>query len=353
MALYGFGRVGRAMATLLSRRTGVEVVAVISRSLAGQPAHQHVPGLPAHLIITSDAERMLAETRPQATLLATAPRLADVSGQLILALQAGCDVLSTCEELVFPWVAHRDAAETLDRAARKTGVSLLSAGVNPGFVFDALVLQALSSRWSPTAVTVSRVTDASSFGPAVRGRLGLGLEPAAFEAMAAAGSIAGHVGFRESMDLVAAALGAEVETFEESLKPLIADRSEAGVASGLTAGFTQVALGTCRGGLRFDFRLSLHLWPRVLGLEIVDAVRIADGGARYELEVRPASLPVETAAAQMVNALPDVLAAEPGLRTRLDVPAPTPWISLPQALDWRQRGRAKHGARVASDPDAG
>ncbi len=335
VALFGFGRVGRGMATLLSRRAGVEVVAVISRSLAEQPARDHVPGLPAHLVITSDAERALAGARPHVVLHATAPRLSDVSAQFMLAMQAGCDVISTCEELAYPWVIHRDAAETLDRAARRSGVSLLGTGVNPGFVFDTLVLEALSSRWSPTAITVSRVTDASSFGPAVRGRLGLGLQPAAFDAMVAAGNVAGHVGFRESMDLVAAALGVEVETFEESLRPLIAERPGSGVAAGLTAGFTQLAVGTCRGGLRFEFRLSLHLWPRTLGFEIVDSVRIEDGGAAYEMQVRPASLPVETAAAQMVNAIPHALAAEPGLRTRLDMRRPTPWVSFPKALGWK------------------
>jgi 2,4-diaminopentanoate dehydrogenase len=336
VALFGFGRVGRAMATLLTRRAGVEVVAVISRSLAGQPARDHVPGLTAPLVITSDAERALAGARPHVVLHATAPRLSDVSGQLMMALQTGCHVISTCEELAYPWVVHRDAAEALDRAARRSDVSLLGTGVNPGFVFDALVLEALSSRWSPTAITVSRVTDASSFGPAVRGRLGLGLQPAAFDAMVAAGDVAGHVGFRESMDLVGAALGVEVDTFEESLRPVVAERSESGVAAGLTAGFTQLAVGTCRGGLRFEFRLSLHLWPRTLGLEIVDSVGIEDGGSTYEMQMRPASPPVETAAAQMVNAIPHVLVAEPGLRTRLDMRGPTPWISFPTALGWRR-----------------
>jgi hypothetical protein len=45
--------------------------------------------------------------------------------------------------------------------------------------------------------------------------------------------------------------------------------------------------------------------------------------------VRPASPPVETAAAEVVNAIPQILAAEPGLRTRLDFRGPTPWIVLP------------------------
>ena len=327
VALFGFGRVGRRMAALLARRDGVDVVAVVSRSLAGQPARSHEPGLPEDLVIVSDARRALSEARPDVVLHATVPVLHEALGQITEAVRVRAHVISTCEELAYPWVVHRDAAETLDREARRAGVSVLGTGVNPGFVFDVLVLAALSARSHPAAVAVSRVTDASGFGPAVRGRLGLGLTPAAFEQRIASGGIAGHIGFRESMDMIAAALGTEVQCFEESINPLIADRAEDGIVPGTAAGLVQQATGTCAGGLRFDFRLSLHVRPKSLGLEVLDSVSIEDDGSTHEIQIRPASPPVETAAAQVVNAIPQILAAEPGLRTRLDLGTPTPWIA--------------------------
>lgn len=330
VALFGFGRVGRRMAALLARRDGVEIVAVISRSLAGQPARKHVPELQADVAIAPDAPRALADARPDVVLHATVPVLAEALGQITGAVRSRAHVISTCEELAYPWVVHREAAETLDREARTAGVSVLGTGVNPGFVFDALVLEALSARSHPAAVVVSRVTDASGFGPAVRGRLGLGLAPAAFEQRISSGGIAGHIGFRESMDMIAAALGTEVQTFEESITPLIADRAEDDLAQGTAAGLVQQAIGTCAGGLRFDFRLSLHVRPESLGLEVLDSVSIEDGGAAHEIQVRPAAPPVETAAAQVVNAIPGVLTAEPGLHTRLDLRGSVPWITLPR-----------------------
>jgi 4-hydroxy-tetrahydrodipicolinate reductase len=336
VALFGFGQVGRRMATILSRRAGVEVVAIISRSLAGQAAQRHVPGLPADLVIHGEAERALAESRPQVVLHATAPNLAEVLDQLLLAVRVHSHVISSCEELAYPWVVHRDAAETLDREACRYGVSVLGTGVNPGFVFDALVLEALGSRWTPTAIVVSRVSDASGFGPAVRRRLGLGLPPAEFERLVTAGTMPGHVGFRESIDIVAAALGTQVESFAESMKPLVADRDDSGVVAGTTAGFIQLASGTCRGGLRFEFHLSLHLWPRAVGLEVIDAVAIEDGGKMFELHVRPASVGLDSAAAQLVNAIPHILTAEPGLRTRLDTRGPVPWVTFPGVVGWRR-----------------
>lgn len=328
VALYGFGRVGRRMAAVLARRDGVQVVAVISRSLAGQPARRHVPDLPEVLAVAADAGRALADVRPDVVLHATVPTLNEAAAQITEAIRAGAQVISTCEELAYPWVAHRKAADVLDREAREAGVAVLGAGVNPGFVFDALVLEALSARSFPSEIAVSRVTDASGFGPAVRERLGLGLTAAAFEARIASGGIAGHIGFRESMDMIGAAMGTRVERFDESIRPLIAERAEEGVAQGTAAGLVQQAIGTCGGGLRFDFRLSLHIRPQALGLDVVDQVRIQDGDAAHEIQVRPASPPVETAAAEVVNAIPAVLAAAPGLRTRLDLGGRTPWISL-------------------------
>lgn len=341
VALFGFGRVGRRMAALLARRDGVEIAAVISRSLAGQPARDHVPDVPKGVTIVSDVTRALEDAHPDVVLHATVPVLNEAAGQITEAVRARAHVISTCEELAYPWVVHREAAEALDREARAAGVSVLGTGVNPGFVFDALVLEALSARSHPGAITVSRVTDASGFGPAVRGRLGLGLAPAAFEQRIASGGIAGHLGFRESMDMIAAALGTEVQRFEESIKPLIADRTEDGLTQGTAAGLMQQAIGTCAGGMRFDFRLSLHVRPESLGLEVRDSVSIEDGGATHEIQVRPASPPVETAAAQVVNAIPRILAAEPGLRTRLDVAAPTPWMALPRAVARKGLGPAR------------
>ena len=317
------------MASVLARRNGVEIVSVISRSLAGQPVRSQIPEVPAGVTIVADAARAFSGTRPDVVLHATVPTLAEALGQITEAVRAGCRVISTCEELAYPWVVHRDAAEALDREARRAGVSVLGTGVNPGYVFDALVLDALSARSHPSAVVVSRVTDASSFGPAVRERLGLGLSTAAFEQRISSGGIAGHIGFRESMDMIAAALGTEVQSFEESIKPLIAEGADEGVERGATAGLVQQAIGTCAGGLRFDFRLSLHLRPKLLGLEVVDTVTIEDGGSTHEIQVHPASPPVETAAAEVVNAIPQILAAAPGLRTRLDFRGPTPWIALP------------------------
>jgi 4-hydroxy-tetrahydrodipicolinate reductase len=321
VALYGYGNVGRQAAALLSRRAGVELMAIIGRSAAGEVAQ------PSGLVVEQDAAAALERTRPDLVLHATVPTLVEALPQLLLAVSRGCHVVSTCEELAYPWIAHPTQANQLDTAARQNNVVVIGTGVNPGYVFDALVLAALGPRWTPLRIEVSRVTDASGFGATVRGRLGLGIPLADFRAMTADGRIAGHIGFRESMDLCAAAMGCQVQSFREWFEPIDADREAQDVTHGLTAGFKQSASGQAVEGPAIDFDIVVHLWPEAIGMHVADTVKVLDGERWHELELRPACQPVETAAAKLVNVMPHVLVAEPGLRTSLDLPSTVPWIS--------------------------
>src|SRR5437870_5634924 len=97
VALYGFGKVGQQATALLAQRAGVELVAVIGRSNAGE-------AVSSMLTVERDAAAALARTRPDVVLHATVPNLDDALPQITVGLEAGCRVVSTCEELAYPWV---------------------------------------------------------------------------------------------------------------------------------------------------------------------------------------------------------------------------------------------------------
>ena len=79
---------------------------------------------------------------PRATRCCTppVPTLTCSKVQIVEILAAGLDVVSTAEELSFPWLAHPAEAAEIDAAARRAGKTVLGTGVNPGFVMDALPL---------------------------------------------------------------------------------------------------------------------------------------------------------------------------------------------------------------------
>jgi len=64
----------------------------------------------------------------------------DVVGQLTKCLEASTHVVSTCEELSYPFRKYPDLSGQLDRCARDHGAVLLGVGVNPDFAMDKLVL---------------------------------------------------------------------------------------------------------------------------------------------------------------------------------------------------------------------
>jgi len=52
----------------------------------------------------------------------------------------GINVVSSCEELLFPQLREPRLAARLDRICRKAGARIVGTGVNPGFVMDLLPL---------------------------------------------------------------------------------------------------------------------------------------------------------------------------------------------------------------------
>jgi len=60
--------------------------------------------------------------------------------QLLMCLEAESSIVSTCEELSYPFRTHPELAAKLDSAAKESGVALIGTGVNPGFVMDKLVV---------------------------------------------------------------------------------------------------------------------------------------------------------------------------------------------------------------------
>src|SRR2546426_10999753 len=70
----------------------------------------------------------------------TSSFLSDVAEQLLECLAAESCVVSTCEELAYPFRKHPGIAAKLDATAKDWGVALVGTGVNPGFVMDKLVL---------------------------------------------------------------------------------------------------------------------------------------------------------------------------------------------------------------------
>src|SRR5207237_7663070 len=152
----------------------------------------------------------------------TSSYLTQVADQLLGCLQAGIHVVSTCEELAYPFRKHPELSEKLDRLAREHRLALLGTGVNPGFAMDKLVLTLSTACQEITKVKVRRIVDASRRRLPLQKKVGAGMTVEEFRAQVAAGVIKHH-GLPESTAMISDSLGLRVERIEESIEQVDAD----------------------------------------------------------------------------------------------------------------------------------
>ena len=220
--------------------------------------------------------------------------------------------------MAFPFATHAELARRIDELARRNGVAVLGTGVNPGFLMDALPLFLSGVCRVVRSVRVERFQDASVRRLPFQKKIGAGLSCAEFEAGVRAGRIR-HVGFRESVHMIAWALGWDVKRYEEKVEPVVAQEAVASrfikVEAGQCAGLRQVAHGYADDGHTIALELQAYLGhpdPR-------DTVTI-HGEPEIRSEVKGGVNGDVATCSVVLNAVESVLAAAPGLRTMLDVP---------------------------------
>jgi 2,4-diaminopentanoate dehydrogenase len=132
----GVGPLGRQIVRYIVDREGLELVGVVDMdpSLHGRDAGDVCGLAPLGLPIATslDEARLNAAESADVAVLATVSSIDRLVPQVVAAAAAGLDMVSTCEELSFPWKRHRSAAETIDTVCRKHDVACLGTGVNPG-----------------------------------------------------------------------------------------------------------------------------------------------------------------------------------------------------------------------------
>ncbi len=317
---YGLGPIGIGIARLALARAGVEVVGAIDLDpqKVGRDLGALVGAADAGVIVSGDAATTLAEARPEVVLHATSSALAKVAEQLGQIARSGAHVVSTCEELAYPWTAQPQLAAELDAAARRAGVTLLGTGINPGYAMDALPLMLTAPCAAVRGVRVLRVVDAARRRGPLQRKVGAGLTPAEFEARVKSGLVR-HVGLPESLHMLATRLGWRIDKMDDSITAVLAESPISTefveVAAGQVAGVRQVARGFIGG--REVLNLDLHMY--VGAPDPRDSVTI-DGDPPVQMMIAGGLHGDVATAAIVLNAATSVMRAAPGLASMAEVP---------------------------------
>lgn len=316
---YGLGPIGQELARVAARRPGLALVGGIdiSPALVGRELHE-VLGLGEHgCLISDDAESVLSESKPDVVLHATGSSLVRVAPQLEQVIGGGANVISTCEELAWPFVRHPELSEKLDRLAKQHRVSVLGAGVNPGFVMDKLAITLMGACQEIRSVQIDRSVDAARRREPLQRKVGAGLTKARFQELVTAGKVR-HVGLTESMYMITHVMGLEDVVVTEEIGPVIAERDMRTdyleIHRGEVAGVEQAAT-VIVGGDRIA-RLRLRM---AVGVEESDHI-VIEGVPPLDITVAGGVHGDRATAAILVNCVSSVLDAPPGLRSMVDIP---------------------------------
>ena len=318
---YGVGPIGAAIVRLLREKQAIEIIGAVDKdpAKAGRDLGE-VAGAadaPWGVTITAEAAAVLGEAA-DVVVHSTSSHLPDVMDQLLECLAAESCVVSTCEELAYPFRKYPELSKKLDSTAKDWGVAIVGTGVNPGFVMDKLLLTLSTVSQRITRARAVRIVDASKRRLPLQKKIGAGMTVEEFRAQVAAGVIKHH-GLPESVAMVSDGLGLGIDEITETIEPVVAKSKVKTeyleVEAGQAAGVHQIARGLAGGEEKIYMELQMYVGAE----ESSDTVEL-EGQPNIRLVVPGGTHGDIATASVVVNSIPALLDAPAGLRTSRDLP---------------------------------
>lgn len=319
----GIGPIGASIVKLVLQKEGFEYVGAldVDPNKVGKDLGE-VAGVGRKLGVTvsSDAKKVLTESGADLVIHTTASFLKDIRQQILDIIDAGLDIVSTSEELTYPYRRDPAMAKEVDARAKEKGVTILATGVNPGFLMDTLPLTVSGVCQDVKTIKVTRVMDASIRRLPFQKKIGAGMTVDEFEKAVATGRM-GHIGLPESIAIIAAGVGWELDEVQQTIKPVVARKplktKYLSVKKGQVAGLHQIGKGIVKG----KPVITLDFWAYVGAPKNKDAIFI-EGTPNIDLTIRGGVHGDLATAAMVVNSINNVIKGQPGLMTMKDLAVP-------------------------------
>jgi 4-hydroxy-tetrahydrodipicolinate reductase len=323
---YGVGVVGSLIAKFLLEKQGLEIVGAIdvAKDKVGKDVGSII-GFERRLGIkvSNDVDSVLSKTHPDIAVHTTSSYLKDTYCQIASIVKRGVNVISTCEELSYPYETEPKLAKQLDALAKRDDATVLGTGINPGFLMDALVITLTAPCQKIEKIEATRVMNAATRRVPFQKKIGAGLTVEEFKEKMDSKQITGHVGLEQSIAMVASALAWKLDKIEvEQVEPVIANKNvgskDIKVEKGKASGLKQKARGIMKRNnvISFDFRAYIG------AEEEYDSITIT-GVPNIHQKIQPCVHGDIGTVAMVANMIPKVINAPAGLLTMKDLPIPS------------------------------
>jgi hypothetical protein len=319
----GVGPLGQKVVRFALERGGIEIVAAVDTDpkKVGRDLGEVCSLKPLGITVGKDLKSALKRKKADVAVFTTVSNLKTHEEQINEAAQRKMSIVSSCEELSFPWQTQPRLAKRIDAFCRKMGVACVGTGVNPGFLMDYLPSVLTSVCQRITKIKVTRVQDASKRRIPFQQKIGAGLTRSQFKARVPGGTLR-HVGLIESLHMIAHSMNWRLDRTTESLKPVVAREAITSgyvkIDPGVVCGVDQIARGYMgrKEVIRLEFRAAVGEKESFDSIEINGTPSIKStilGGVNGDIAT----------CAIILNAARSIIRVEPGLKTMLDLPVPT------------------------------
>ena len=321
---FGLGPIGAAIVKQVASRPGFKIVGAIDIDTAkvGRDLGD-VVGLSKRLgvKVSAEAAKALKSAKPDVVVLCTGSSIKDVLPQIETILKAKVPIVSTTEELSYPGYTHIRQARLIHAMAKKAKVAVLGTGVNPGFAMDALPIALTAVCERVDRIVVHRVQDARIRRLPFQQKIGAGLTTEQFQKKKNDGSVR-HVGLTESIAMIADAMGWTLDRITDDIEAKLAtvtiSSEYLAVDPGYVAGIIQDGVGYRKN----EPVIKLHMEAYLGSPETYDSVEI-EGSPNLSMKIAGGIHGDVATASIVVNSIPKVLQATPGLHTMRDLALPS------------------------------
>jgi 2,4-diaminopentanoate dehydrogenase len=346
VVVWSSGGVGSIAIDAIGRRPDLELVGVWVHSpdKVGKDVGELAGGAPVGLAATNDADALIA-CKPDCVVYAASGPERDGAAvpDYLRLLAAGINVVSTSStSLVYPpsyFAPHwRDE---LEEAAKAGGASFYASGIFPGFASDQMALLMTTQSKRIRTITASEIAlnDHYPVADVMMDGMGFG-RPLDFEPMLKTPGFI-EMAWKAPIYLIASGLGVEVEEMRGSLDREVTDRD-------IEVAFGTIKSGTC-GAVRTRAAGVVNGREAIIIEHIIRMARDvapswptseADATYRVDIDGDPdihcvltmgaaeghaaGQAAMASTAMRVVNAIPYVVSAAPGLLSSLDIPTTLP-----------------------------
>ncbi|MEA1963806.1 MAG: dihydrodipicolinate reductase [Candidatus Aerophobetes bacterium] len=319
----GLGPIGAQIARyIVNEREGISYVGAvdINPEIVGRDLGEVIGiGKSLNIKVSNDLKALFEEARPDIAIYTTVSSVREVFSQMRPAIESGVDVISTAEKLAFPNFTERELTKEYDELAKNNDVSILGSGINPGFLMDLWPKILSTGCVEVNRVEVKRCMNASPRRKPFQKKIGVSMKPTEFKEAIESGAITGHVGLEESISLIANGLGWNLgEIRVGAIKAVIAEKEVSSkfytAKEGEVKGIRQEAYGVVGGNAKIQLSFTAFLGAKLS----YDEVKI-EGTPEINVKVSPCWHGDYGTAAMVVNLIPTVLNAPPGVLTINDI----------------------------------